>query len=100
MKSCFSLRAIAAFTILAAVALFAPWQAVAQPPSKTTATTWQDLGYNEVTEGFSTNAISLFEGLNEARGTWTFEGEVADDEATTNVKGCLQIMGNPKATAG
>lgn len=96
LKSCFSPRAIAAFIILAAVILFAPWQAVAQSPAKAAATTWQDLGYNQVPEGFSTNEIPLFEGLNEARGTWTFEGEVADDEATTNVKGSLHIIGNPK----
>ena len=57
-------------------------------------------GIQRGTGGVPTNAISPFEGLNEARGTWTFEGEVADDEATTNVKGSLQILGNPKATAG
>jgi hypothetical protein len=39
-------------------------------------------GIQPGTRGFSTNEISLFEGLNEARGTWALDGEVADDEAT------------------
>lgn len=77
--------------------LFTTYEVVAQSPPSMTTTTWQDLGYNQLPKGFSTDEISLFEGLNEARGTWSFEGEITDGEAATPVKGILQIMGNPKA---
>jgi hypothetical protein len=83
--------------MFAAAVLFTSWQAVAQSPPSKTATTWQDLGFNQLPDGFSTNEISLFEGLNEARGTWSFEGKMTDGEAATFLKGSLQIMGNPKS---
>ena len=80
-----------------AAVLFTSWHAVAQSPPSKTATTWQDLGFNQLPEGFSTDEIPLFEGLNEARGTWSFEGETTDGEAATPLEGSLQIMGNPKS---
>ncbi len=83
--------------MFAAAVLFTSWQAVAQSPPAKTATTWQDLGFNQLPEGFSTDEIPLFEGLNEARGTWSFEGETTDGEAATPLKGSLHIMGNPKS---
>ena len=83
--------------MFAAAVLFTSWQAVAQSPPSKTATTWQDLGYNQLPEGFSTDEIPLFEGLNEARGTWSFEGETTDGEAATPLEGSLHIMGNPKS---
>jgi hypothetical protein len=96
-KSKFSSPTIAALTMFAGAVLFTSWQAVAQSPPSKTATTWQDLGFNQLPDGFSTDEIPLFEGLNEARGTWSFEGETTDGEAATPLKGSLHIMGNPKS---
>ena len=73
-KSPFASPAIAALSILAVAGLASSEQAVAQSPPTKPATTWQDLGFNQVPEGLSTDMIPLFEGLNEARGTWSFEG--------------------------
>ncbi len=88
---------IAALTMFTVAVLFTSWPAVAQSPPSKSATTWQDLGFNQLPEGFSTDEIPLFEGLNEARGTWSFEGETTDGKAGTRVKGSLQIRGNPKS---
>jgi hypothetical protein len=41
--------------------------------------------------------IPFFEGLNEARGTWSFEGTLSGDEAAPIPDGSLHIQGNPKA---
>lgn len=76
--------------------LSTPGQAVAQTPPPKPATTWQDLGLGLPKE-FSTDVIPLFEGLNEARGTWSFEGEVTGEDAAEILKGNLHIQGNPKA---
>lgn len=95
-QSCFP-RAIAAQTMFAAAVLFTSWQAVAQSPPSESATSWQDLGFNQLPVGFSTDQIPLFEGLNEARGTWSFEGETTDGSAAIPVKGSLHIMGNSKS---
>ena len=83
--------------IFSAAVLFTTYEVVAQSPRSKTTTTWQDLGYNQLPKGFSTDEISLFEGLNEARGTWSFEGEITDGEAATPLQGSLQIVGNSKA---
>lgn len=88
---------ITVLTMFAATVLFTSWPAVAQSPPSKSATTWQDLGFNQLPEGFSTDEIPLFEGLNEARGTWSFEGETTDGKAGTPLKGSLQVMGNPKS---
>ena len=78
---------ITALTMLAATVLFTSWPAVAQSPPAKTATTWQDLGFNQMPDGFPTDEIPLFEGLNEARGTWSFEGEAAGGDAAAPLKG-------------
>ena len=88
---------ITVLTMFAATVLFTSWPAVAQSPPSKSATTWQELGFNQLPEGFSTYEIPLFEGLNEARGTWSFEGETTDGKAGTPLKGSLQVMGNPKS---
>lgn len=88
---------ITTLTTFAVALLFTSWQAVAQSPPTKTATTWQDLGFNQLPEGFSTEMIPLFEGLNEARGTWSFEGEMAGNDETAALKGSLQIDGNPRS---
>ena len=87
---------IATLTMFAAV-LFTSGQAIAQSPPSKTATTWRDLGFNQLPDGFSIDEIPLFEGLNESRGTWSFEGQSTDGEATTPLEGNLQIVGNPQA---
>ena len=91
------MKTIFAITVLCCLTLFTSWQAVAQLPRPKAATTWQDLGFNRLPEGLSTNEISLFEGLNAARGTWSFEGRTPDGDAATPLKGTLQMMGNPKS---
>ena len=88
---------IVATVILATGVLFNSEQAVAQSPPPKATTTWTDLGFSQLPEGFSTDEIPLFEGLNEARGTWTFEGETLDGDAAIPVKGSLQVMGTPKS---
>ena len=92
-----SLPKITALTMFAAIVLFTSLQAVAQSPPPKKATTWQDLGFNQLPEEFPTDLIPLFEGLNEARGTWSFEGEIAGDDPAATLKGNLQIGGNPKS---
>ena len=54
-------------------------------------------GFNQLPDGFSTDEIPLFEGLNESRGTWSFKGDSTDGEAATPLEGNLQIVGNPQA---
>ena len=88
---------IAGLSLLVVAGLSSAEQAAAQSPTPKPATTWQDLGFHQVPEGLSTDMIPLFEGLNEARGTWSFEGETAGEDAAEIVKGSLQIQGNPKA---
>ena len=88
---------ITALTMFAAAVLFTSLQAVAQSPPPKKATTWQDLGFNQLPAGFSTDLIPLFEGLNEARGTWSFEGKMAGDDEAAALIGSLQIGGNPKS---
>ena len=84
-------------TLIAFAVLLTSWHAVAQSPLSKPATTWQDLGFNQLPKEFSTELIPLFEGLNKARGTWTFEGEVAGDDGAGPLKGSLKIGGNPKS---
>lgn len=88
---------VAALTVFAVAVLLTPWPAVAQASSPKKPTTWQDLGFNQVPEGVSTDVIPLFEGLNEARGTWSFEGTMVGDDEAAPLKGSLHIMGNPKS---
>lgn len=88
---------ITALTMFAATILFTSWQAVAQSPPSKKATTWQDLGFNQLRAGYSTDEVPLFEGLNVSRGTWSFKGERTDGEAAMPLKGSMQIIGNPKS---
>jgi hypothetical protein len=97
-KSLFTSPAITALSLLTLAGLVSSEQAAAQAPSPKPATTWRDLGFNQVPEGLSADLIPLSEGLNEGRGSWSFEGEAAgDDGATAIVKGSLEMQGNPKA---
>lgn len=97
----FRFPTVAALTMFAVTVsvLFTSLDVIAQstPPNKEKGTTWQDLGYNEVPEGFSTDEISLFEGLNESRGVWSFKGETTDGQSSTVLQGSLSIQGNPQA---
>jgi hypothetical protein len=85
---------IAALIMVTIALLFRPDHSAAQSSPAKTATTWQDLGFN-LPEGFPTDEIPLFDGLNKARGTWSFDGETAAGEDGTPLKGSLQVMGNP-----
>ena len=93
----FASHAIAALTMLVVDVLFTSMHAVAQSPPSKNATTWQDLGYNQLPDGFSTDELPLFEGLNNSRGSWSFKGERTDGNTATPLEGTLQIMGNPKS---
>lgn len=82
---------------MCAVAVIRPsWQAAAQSPPEQTATTWQDLGLN-LPGDFPTSEISLFEGLNKARGSWSFSGERVDGEVSAPVLGSLHVTGSPQS---
>lgn len=87
----------AALIMFATAVLFPTWPAVAQSPSSKPATTWQDLGFNQLPEGFSTDMIPLFEGLNKSRGSWSFKGEMTDGQTATPLQGNLLMQGNPQA---
>ena len=90
---------IAACAIFIAAVLFTSLDAIAQtdPVKKEKTTTWQDLGYNQLPEGFSTDMIPLFEGLNKSRGSWSFKGEMTDGQTATPLQGNLLMQGNPQA---
>jgi len=75
-------KSLAALAMCAVAVLFPTCRAVAQSPPSKEATTWQDLGFNQLPEDFSTDEIPLFEGLNNSRGTWSFNGEHTDGEAS------------------
>lgn len=94
----FSHRNTAVITLVTVALLFTPESASAQSSAEKTTTTWLDLGMR-FPEGFPTNEISLFEGLNKARGTWTFEAETApgDDDKRISLNGSLQVGGKPAA---
>ena len=88
----------AALALCAAVWWFnsAPLLAEENPAKANPKTTWQDLGFSRVPEGISEDMIPLFEGLNQARGTWSFEGEIAHGETVTPQKCSLHVAGNPQ----
>ncbi len=90
---------LTALAIVTAAVLFSTSVVRAQSPSPSKAkpSPWQDLGYNQVPEGVSTDVIPLFEGLNKSRGTWSFKGETSDGQSTTPFEGNLSVQGNPQA---
>lgn len=88
---------IAALALTTAAVLFAPIHSIAQTSDSQKAVTWQDLGYNQLPPGFSTELLPLFEGLSQARGTWNFVGELAGDDGVKTLQGSLKIGGNPKS---
>jgi hypothetical protein len=98
MKPNFDLRspAIAALTVFAAM-LLTSCQVFAQPASSTKQTTWQDLGFIGLPEGYPVDELPLFEALNNSRGTWSFKGETTDGQTATPLQGKLSIQGNPQA---
>ncbi|MEM7147758.1 MAG: hypothetical protein AAF591_21825 [Verrucomicrobiota bacterium] len=83
--------------LFAVAALLASGQTGEPKPPSRPATTWQDLGFNQLPEGFAPDLIPLMEGLNRARGTWSFEGEMIDGDGTTSFESSLQITGDPKS---
>lgn len=81
-------------TVFTACFLATSSRSHAQTPAEKPATTWRDLGFSRVPDGLSNDLIPMFEGLNAARGKWTFEGEVAGDDPATAIKGSLNVGGN------
>lgn len=96
-NSKFSSPRIADLTTIAAIVFLTSLHALAQSPQTDKVTTWQDLGYNQLPEGFSTDEIPLFDGLNKSRGTWSFRGETTDDQTVSPIEGSLFVQGNPQA---
>lgn len=84
--------AIAGMFLCTAVLLASSGQAAAQTPKSHVSADWQALGWT-LPESFSPDQISLFKGLNAARGTWSFEAETVDGEAVTAVTGKLLTTG-------
>ena len=83
--------------VICALALYASSSDLyAQSANEITEATWQDLGLN-LPPDFPTNEISLFEGLNLARGTWAFKGSAVHDGATMPIEGSVSIVGNPQS---
>ena len=79
--------------VLCTVAHFFPaGHVAAQSPPEKAGTTWLDLGLN-LPKDFPTNEISLFEGLNKARGSWSLVGERIDGQASVSQDGSLTITG-------
>ncbi|XZE56163.1 hypothetical protein SH139x_002246 [Planctomycetaceae bacterium SH139] len=79
--------------VMCTVAHFFPsGHVAAQAPPQEAGTTWQDLGLN-LPKDYPTNDMPLFEGLNKARGSWTFVGESMDGEVSASLDGSLTITG-------
>lgn len=82
--------------VFIATVLLAPCVSVAEDSAaENTATTWLDLGLN-LPEDFPTDAISLFEGLNAAQGTWAFAGQRAGGDAAAPLQGSVKVVGVPQ----
>lgn len=60
-----------------------------------TAARWSALGYPRLPAGFPEDDLTAFEGLNKARGKWTFSGETQQGTQTIPVKGELSVTGTP-----
>ncbi|MCH1495903.1 MAG: hypothetical protein L7U72_11775 [Rubripirellula sp.] len=86
------------FTIAICALTLCVWSVAvhAQSPRQLKEATWQDLGLN-LPPDFPTNEISLFEGMNLARGTWSFQAETVTGDSTTPIQGSLSIVGDPQS---
>ena len=83
---------IAIMLLCTAVLLSPSRPAAAQTPKSQISADWQALGWT-LPEGFSPDQIALFNGLNAARGTWSFEAETVDGDAATALTGKLVTTG-------
>jgi hypothetical protein len=76
------------------------WRVVAQavPPTgePIALSSWKDLGFDEAPEGYPTDQIPLFEGLNKSRGGWSFTGSISEADTVTPVEGRMQSLGSFK----
>ena len=66
-------------------------------PVQKNKTTMESWGFGRLPEGYSSDVISLFEGLNQSRGTWSFKGKTTNGKTTSSVEGSLSVRGNPRA---
>jgi len=71
--------------------------ASAQTLESQVSTEWKALGWT-LPESFPKDQLSLFKGLNAARGTWSFKGEAIDGERAAAVTGTLVISGSSQGT--
>lgn len=85
--------AMAGVALISSVIPFAMAQEVYPLPTPKGETTWRDLGFSQVPEGLSNDLIPLFEGLNEARGAWSLEGETVGVAGAEPLEARLQIVG-------
>lgn len=83
---------IATFTLLNLVVFVLN----AQEKTSGATLTWEDLGFDGLPEGYSTEEIAMIEGLNKGRGSWAFEGSVLEAEHTHPIQGNLEINGSVK----
>ena len=89
-------REVLAFAFCTLLLQVSSWEVRAQSPPQKTETTWLDFGLN-LPPDFPTNEISLFEGLNLACGTWSFQGATINDQAKTPIEGSVSVIGNPQS---
>ena len=88
---------------IAMMFLFTPFilpslrQASAQTLETQVSAEWKTLGWT-LPESFPKDQLSLFKGLNAARGTWSFKGEAIDGERAAAVTGTLVISGSSQGT--
>ena len=78
--------------VIAGVGLFASGS-----DAQDSAARWSALGYPRLPEGFPDDDLPVFEGLNLARGKWTFEGETGKGEVMTPLKAELKVTASPVA---
>lgn len=80
--------------------LSAPWRVVAQQSPETgepkTLLGWKDVGFDDAPEGYPTDPIALFDGLNRSRGDWSFKGSLSASHPATPLEGRLTISGSFK----
>ncbi len=53
-------------------------------------------GYDDSPEGYPTDQMPLFEGLNKCRGGWSFEESLSESDTATPPEGMMQIVGSSK----
>ncbi|MEM7391261.1 MAG: hypothetical protein AAF492_02850, partial [Verrucomicrobiota bacterium] len=71
-------------------------ESVARDQQPESQPTWEELGFNGLPDGLSTDGIALIESLNRGRGSWSFEGRASQGDVATPIHGKLDIAGSSK----